>query len=278
MPFLDRDAVRIRYEDEGSGEPVVLLHGFTSSFERNWVELAWVDELLAAGFRVIGLDARGHGATTKCYTPAECETSFLAADVMAVLDACAVGRAHLVGFSMGAGIALRAAMDHPRRVGAVVVFGIGDKAIRGLHDPDEIYEVAGALRAGSVASEFGRKFRARAELRDNDVAALAAFLDRGGWPGDLVNPRPVVAPVLLVVAERDEYMAATDALVALLPRGTRATVNDDHVGVVRSREARRIAVELLHRHSLARSDAYEAAQSVAGSSKLRATRPKGATT
>jgi pimeloyl-ACP methyl ester carboxylesterase len=125
VPALEVDGVRLHYEEAGVGEAVVLLHGFTSSYVENWVETGWVRRLLGDGFRVVGLDARGHGKSTKLYTSVGYETSVLARDVVALLDRLRIDRAHAVGFSMGAGIALQLAMEHPARVGAVVVTGIG---------------------------------------------------------------------------------------------------------------------------------------------------------
>ena len=190
MPALEVDGVRVHYEDAGDGEPIVLLHGFTSSYVENWVETGWVRRLLDEGFRVVGMDVRGHGRSTKLYAPAGYETSALAGDVVALLDRLCIDRAHAVGFSMGAGIALQLAMEHPARVGAVVVAGIGDKAIRGLHDAEEISQIERGLKEGAEntgTDDLARRIRRNAERAGNDTAALAAFFERGGWPRDLTS-------------------------------------------------------------------------------------------
>ena len=57
--------VEIVYLDEGEGEPIVLVHGFASTKEVNWVQPGWVATLTRAGRRVIALDNRGHGASAK---------------------------------------------------------------------------------------------------------------------------------------------------------------------------------------------------------------------
>src|SRR3981189_195761 len=62
--------VEIAYLDEGAGDPIVLIHGFASNKETNWVHPGWVTTLARAGRRVIALDNRGHGASTKLYDPA----------------------------------------------------------------------------------------------------------------------------------------------------------------------------------------------------------------
>jgi pimeloyl-ACP methyl ester carboxylesterase len=253
VPTLDVDGVYLRYEDAGGGEPIVLLHGFTSSYAENWVETGWVGRLLREGFRVVGPDVRGHGGSTKLYSPGDYETPVLASDVVAVLDQLGIGRAHVVGFSMGAGIALQLAMDHPARVGAVVVAGIGDKAIRGFQDAAEIREIGAALKAGprnGAGSDLAGRIRRNAERAGNDVRALAAFFERDGWPGDLGSVRDVASPLLVVRAERDDFMPSADELLGRL--GTRATTLEGcgHAEAVRDPRFVELAVSFLREHSL----------------------------
>ena len=62
MPSFKNGEVEIAYLDEGGGEPIVLVHGFASTKEVNWVLPGWVTTLTRAGRRVIALDNRGHGA------------------------------------------------------------------------------------------------------------------------------------------------------------------------------------------------------------------------
>ena len=75
MNFFDSDGVSIAYLDsppeEGHGEPILLIHGFGSNLDVNWVRPGWVETLKGAGRRVIALDNRGHGASTKLYEPAD---------------------------------------------------------------------------------------------------------------------------------------------------------------------------------------------------------------
>jgi pimeloyl-ACP methyl ester carboxylesterase len=229
MPIVDVGGCAIRFETWGEGSPVALLHGFTSSIEPNWVERGWVDLLTAAGHQVIGIDLRGHGRSSKLYRPEDYETALLAADVLCVFDELGVARSHLFGFSMGAGVALQLAMDAPERLRRLVICGIGDAAIRGLHDPHEIEEIGESLDAadsGLVTSPLEQRIRAAAERGGNDLEALAAMTRRGGWPGDLTDPTPVDLPVLLGVAGRDEYMRGRERLLELLPQAEVVAVPD----------------------------------------------------
>ena len=61
MPSFLSDGISLSYEVFGEGKPVLLIHGFASNIEINWVSTGWVDTLTAAGYRVIALDSRGHG-------------------------------------------------------------------------------------------------------------------------------------------------------------------------------------------------------------------------
>ena len=69
MPSFHNGAVEIAYLDEGEGDPVLLVHGFASSKNVNWVYPSWVSELRKSGRRVVALDNRGHGDSEKLYDP-----------------------------------------------------------------------------------------------------------------------------------------------------------------------------------------------------------------
>jgi pimeloyl-ACP methyl ester carboxylesterase len=212
-----RGGVRLWYETRGTGNPVVLLHGFTSlsgSWERNGL----VQALVAHGFRAISPDARSHGSSDPVFDPALCTTDVLAADVIELLDRLGIDSASLVGFSMGGGTALRVALDAPERVMRLVVGGVGDSAINALHDPGEVRELEGAFsgRADPPARSNAARLRRNAELAGNDRRALLPFLQQGGWPGGLTGVSPLVVPALVIVAAADEYMPRSDALLAAL--------------------------------------------------------------
>src|SRR6266516_5679632 len=86
MPSFKNGAVEIAYLDEGEGEPIVLVHGFASTKNVNWVYPTWVSELKKNGRRVIALDNRGHGDSAKLYDSAQYEISIMAGDVIALMD------------------------------------------------------------------------------------------------------------------------------------------------------------------------------------------------
>src|ERR1700740_2697952 len=100
MLHFRHDSVEIAFRDKGAGAPIVLVHGFSSTPEMNWVHPSWFATLLDAGRRVIALDNRGHGASTKLYDPAEYHTERMAGDVVALLDHLGIARADVMGYSM----------------------------------------------------------------------------------------------------------------------------------------------------------------------------------
>jgi pimeloyl-ACP methyl ester carboxylesterase len=86
MPSFQNDAVEIAYLDEGEGEPIVLVHGFASTKNVNWVYPTWVSELKRGGRRVVALDNRGHGESAKLYDPGQYTIPIMAGDVIALMD------------------------------------------------------------------------------------------------------------------------------------------------------------------------------------------------
>jgi pimeloyl-ACP methyl ester carboxylesterase len=229
MAVFDSDGVAIRYETHGEGRPIVLVHGFASSFERNWKNTGWVSFLTGHGYQVIGFDVRGHGGSEKLYAPAAYATEQMSGDLLHLLDHLNIPQADLMGYSMGGGLVLRLALDHPERVRKVVVGGVADAVIREYHDPAVPREIAAALEIGhpeSITSPRGRQFRDFAERTNNDLQALAVMMRGPGWPGDLEHLAPLDRPLLIVVAEKDEIMAGTEHLMQAFPHTQLVTIPD----------------------------------------------------
>src|SRR3954467_10755875 len=131
MPSFHNGAIEIAYLDEGEGKPIVLIHGFASSKNVNWVYPRWVSELTKNGRRAIALDLRGHGESSKPYDPAQYGIATLAGDVTALMDHLKIDRAHLMGYSLGARITGWLAYAQPQRLRAGVFGGVRHRFIQG---------------------------------------------------------------------------------------------------------------------------------------------------
>src|SRR6202158_1587913 len=116
---FDSDGVRLHYEVHGpeQGAPLVVVHGFASDYRLNWGGTRWQEALTTAGFRVFGLDCRGHGHSDKPHDSAAYDIRIMARDVTRLLDHLDVPEAGYLGYSMGARIGLQVVMDSPSPVG-----------------------------------------------------------------------------------------------------------------------------------------------------------------
>ena len=118
------DGVRIHYIERGEGSAVILLHGMTGSAASNYDQTGAIGEL-ARSHRVVAIDFRGHGKSDKPPSADSYRPDRLVEDVIAVLDDRKIGRAHLVGYSIGGSTVRRLASAAPKRVLSVTLGGDG---------------------------------------------------------------------------------------------------------------------------------------------------------
>jgi pimeloyl-ACP methyl ester carboxylesterase len=249
MATFHNGEVEIAYLDAGQGDPIVLIHGFSSSKEFNWVNPSWVGDLTNAGRRVIALDNRGHGASSKLYDPAAYEMTLMANDVCALLDHLNIARADVMGYSMGARIAAFIAVYHPERVRSVVFGGLGIRIVE-PHGSGLAPRVVAALKAPSLADvsdPVGRSFRSFAERTNSDLKALAACMSR---PRTLLTPEQVAGikvPVLVAVGTRDDVAGSGPELAALIPGARALDIPDrDHMLAVGDKVFKAAVLEFLN--------------------------------
>ncbi len=226
MPSFKNGAVEIAFLDEGqgaptAGDPIVLIHGFASNREVNWVYPGWVATLAGAGRRVIALDNRGHGQSTKLYNPADYHTTRMADDVCALLDHLEIERADVFGYSMGARITAFLAAAHPERVRSVILGGLGYKLIDGVGLPESIAQALEAPSLADVTDPTARTFRAFAEQTKSDRRALAACIRGSRQVMSLEDLSKIVAPALVAVGTKDDVAGPAGKLAAAM-RNARA--------------------------------------------------------
>ncbi|EJW11650.1 Hydrolase [Rhodovulum sp. PH10] len=217
MKSFKNGAVEIAYLDEGEGEPIVLVHGFASNKGTNWVFPRWVTTLTKAGRRVIAPDMRGHGASSKLYDPADYHSARMAEDVSALLDHLGVGRADVMGYSMGARVTAFLALAAPQKVRSAIFGGLGAHLLDGGGLPDAIAEAMEAPSLDDVTDPQGRTFRSFADRTHSDRKALAACI-RGSrqslTPAEVAHIEP---PVLIAIGTTDEVAGSGAVLAEAIP-------------------------------------------------------------
>ena len=230
MPAFYHGDVEIAFLDEGEGDPIVLVHGFASTKEANWVNPGWVTTLTRAGRRVIALDNRGHGQSGKLYEPADYHSAVMAEDVVALLDHLSIERADVMGYSMGARISAFLSVEHPARVRSVVIAGLGIKLVEGVGLPESIADALEAPSLKDVSDPTGRVFRAFAEQTGSDLKALAACMRGSRQTLSRDQVAGLGMPVLVAVGTRDTVAGSGPALAALIPGARALDIPDrDHM-------------------------------------------------
>ncbi|MGH7925574.1 MAG: alpha/beta fold hydrolase [Candidatus Binatus sp.] len=217
MPFFDSAGVRIHYHDTGSGEPVVLVHGFASSAEHNWGGTGWM-AMLSRQYRVIAPDVRGHGLSDKPRAREAYGYAGMGADVTRLMDHLAIARAPLIGYSMGASIAIELMLTRPGRFRAIVLGGIAyDDGLEDKADRDAISEAYRADDPATIKSPVAKAYRRFAESMPNDLKALAALIDAERAPFDRARLAAVRMPVLIVVGTDDTAIGDPEPLAKMIP-------------------------------------------------------------
>jgi pimeloyl-ACP methyl ester carboxylesterase len=218
MPRFRRGTDEFAYLDEGAGEPILLVHGFASTKEVNWVQPGWVETLTRAGRRAIALDNRGHGASSKLYEPSAYHSETMAEDVRALLDHLGIERADVMGYSMGARITAFLTVRHRARVRSAILGGLGIRLVEGVGLPESIAEALEAPSPDDVRDPTGRMFRNFAEQTKSDLRALAACIRGSRQTLTRAEVASIRAPVLVAVGSRDPIAGSAQALAALIPQ------------------------------------------------------------
>ncbi len=230
MPSFKNGEVEIAYLDEGDGEPIALVHGFASTKEINWVGPGWIEALTGVGRRVIAVDNRGHGQSSKLYDPAAYHSATMADDVRVLLDHLGIARADLMGYSLGARICAFLAVYHPERVRALVLGGLGIRLVEGVGLPESIAQALEAPSLDDVIDSTGRMFRAFAEQTKSDRRALAACIRGSRQTLSRAQVSAITVPALVAVGTKDPVAGSAQALATLIPGAQVLDIPDrDHM-------------------------------------------------
>lgn len=214
---------------EISDPVVVAVHGFASSTRDNWVDTGWVRDLLRAGYRVIGIDQRGHGASEKPTRPEDFDVRQLAGDVETVLDTYLVDEARYLGYSLGARVGWEVAQDIPERIPRAVLGGVPDGIPLARLN---VGQVRALIEHGTPVTDrvTGNYLRLVERVPGNSLRSLLALAE-GMRSSRQVDPDPQRAPrqpVLFATGTLDAIIEGSRALAAACPQGRFVAIPDRH--------------------------------------------------
>lgn len=241
--FLAPDGVRIAWRETGEGRPLVLIHGYFSDADTNWIKFGHAKLLADAGYRVIMPDLRAHGLSGKPHDPAHCPKDILADDQFALFDHLGIADFDLGGYSLG-GRTVARMLARGCRPGRAIILGMGLEGLtstgkRGNHFR-HILDNLGAHEKGSP------EWMAEAFLKTTggDPVALRLIIETFVDTGE-EQLRGFDLPIAVICGEEDQDNGSAAALAELLPHGKLFTVPGNHMSAVVKPDLGQAMVEAL---------------------------------
>jgi pimeloyl-ACP methyl ester carboxylesterase len=244
---LAPDNVKIAtYEFGDPDAPTVLaVHGFASSALVNFHATGWIRDLLRAGFHVIAIDQRGHGASDKPQDPRSYTMELLVDDVLQVLDTFMLDEVDYVGYSLGARVGWQAATEMPSRIKRAVLGGIpdGDPLTRFRVDQARQFLDDGSIVDDRLTAGY---LKMAGGITGNNLGALVSLVE--GMKGG-PQPHAANAPaqqVLFATGSEDGILAASRSLAEATPNGSFFEIpGRNHFNAPTARTFRDAALEFL---------------------------------
>jgi pimeloyl-ACP methyl ester carboxylesterase len=228
---------------QGSGQPVLLLHGLFSSAEVNWIKFGTAAQLAEAGFEAIMPDLRSHGRSEAPHEAYAYPHDVLVRDLLAVVEALGLTEYDLGGFSLGARTAIKGVMEglRPRRLvlGGMGYTGLANWKRRTAHFVDAID------RFGSIGRD-DPAYLAQAFMKTMKIDRVAVrhlLLSVGDTPLDRLGE--VTMPAALVCGTEDEDNGSAQELADALPDARYFPVPCTHMSSVTKPEFGAAIVEFL---------------------------------
>lgn len=235
MPSFTHRGVELAYDDikpaASFERTIVMVHGLASSKGEGWRRTGWYNAFERRGYRVVALDQRGHGESQKLYAPTDYLRRTMAEDLVGLLDHLELSGIDLLGYSMGSGVSLEAALLAPGRIANLILGGVGDHLLDPPPelDPEVLAQGMLAPDVEAIEDEMAQSFRIFAEEQDADLKALAACLRAPSPVPDVAAFATLTMPVLVVAGDGDEPAGDYERLASMFPRGVAATVRGcDH--------------------------------------------------
>ena len=232
--YADVNGLHLYYETYGSGAPLVLLHGGMLTIDLNFASLI---PTLAQTHTVIGVEMQGHGRTANI--DREITYANLATDIVALLDYLGIERAAVLGHSMGGGVALELAVNHPDRVSAIVPIS-ASVSKDGMHpdllDPST-FETSSIMPTAQDFADFKgayERLSPHPEQFDAFLMSLSGMdSDFAGWTDEQLAG--ISCPVLIVQGDNDfTTVPHAGVMLAKIPNSTLAVIpGTTHMQVTR---------------------------------------------
>ena len=248
---IEHGGFTFAYGEEGSGEPVLLIHGFASSAKVNWISTGWTGFLKESGYRAICFDNLGHGESSKPLNEADYAPGKMAGNAAALLRHLKIPRAHVIGYSMGARIAAFLALEHPALVHTLIFGGLGDGMFKGVGDWDLIAAALLSDTPDSITDKRAAAFRKFADQTRSDRRALAACVARSRELLTLEQLGAVRQPALVAVGTEDDIGGSAQGLAQVMPHAQAFDIEGrDHMLAVGDRSFKNAALEFLRNHPI----------------------------
>ncbi len=224
MPIFDSQGLEIAYERWGTGDPVLLAHGFAANRRQAWLAADWQGTLMQAGREAILFDQRGHGESEKPYSPSDYAIDIMANDLLHLMDHLDIEKAPIISHSMGARISLHLLLHHSDRVSAAVLIGVGESLLLEHRDPQIMVDALLSDAPWSIEDQAAASFRAFVDSTRSDHQALAACtqgINRELEKGLLGS---ITVPTLILGAQHDEFSGPVEPLAEAIAGASCATL------------------------------------------------------
>ena len=228
--FASFDGVELAWTEMGEGRPAVLIHGYFSNAQVNWIKYGHAEKLAARGFRVIMPDLRGHGLSDRPHTSAAYPPDVLMRDGFALLEHLGLTDYDLGGYSLGGRTVLRMLVNGARPHRAVLcgmgLAGLVDTQGRGTYFR-RVLSNLGSFERGS--SEWLTEAFLKTTKGDPQalLQVLETFIDTSEEEIAAID-----VPVLVVTGVDDDDNGSGQAVADLLPHGRFAEVPGNHMSAV----------------------------------------------
>jgi pimeloyl-ACP methyl ester carboxylesterase len=244
---ISADGLKIATYEWGdeTAQTVLLVHGFASSALANFVHTGWTRDLVRAGFHVLAIDQRGHGASEKPHDSDAYRLNLLVSDILTVLDTFMIAEADYVGYSLGARVGWRSASAMPNRISRAVLGGIPD----GI--PLTRFHVGEALawidQGVPITDTITNAYLTMAgAVGGNDLKALIALVVGLRTSPDAMKSSSPIQPILFATGANDAIIDRSRQLSNSAPNGRFFEIpSRNHFNAPTSRSFRDAAIDFL---------------------------------